>query len=113
MTWHSEYDGKTLTASGQVDIDHMVPAETAISWECTRSLAKAFRLAVSHRSAPGHHPASNRSKGHQTPDLWKPPLKSHWRTYSRAWIDVKHVYELNIAEAEKTALGDMLDTCDS
>ncbi|MFE3526630.1 hypothetical protein ACFXOD_34555 [Streptomyces sp. NPDC059161] len=23
-TWYSEYDGKTLTASGQVDIDHML-----------------------------------------------------------------------------------------
>ncbi|GHI40701.1 hypothetical protein Sviol_51090 [Streptomyces violascens] len=55
--------------------------------------------------------ASNRSKGDQTPDLWKPPLRSYWCTYSRAWIDVKYVYHLNATEAEKTALGEMLDTC--
>ncbi|MFB7668615.1 hypothetical protein ACFC1R_32640 [Kitasatospora sp. NPDC056138] len=57
--------------------------------------------------------ASNRSKGDQTPDLWKPPLRSYWCAYSRAWIDVKHVYALNVTEAEQAALGEMLDTCDS
>ncbi len=28
-TWYSEYDGKTLTAAPQVDIDHMVPLAAA------------------------------------------------------------------------------------
>ncbi|WP_449347557.1 hypothetical protein [Streptomyces xanthochromogenes] len=35
-----------------------------------------------------------------------------WCTYSRAWIDVEHVYQLNVTEAEKNALGEMLDVCD-
>ncbi|MFD7169400.1 GmrSD restriction endonuclease domain-containing protein [Streptomyces violascens] len=115
-TWYSEYDGKTLAASGQVDIDHMVPL--AAGWRAGADLwdtakRKAFANDLEHSQLIAVSAASNRSKGDQTPDLWKPPLRSYWCTYSRAWIDVKHDYELNVTEAEKTALGDMLDTCDS
>ncbi|MGW5532056.1 hypothetical protein [Streptomyces xanthochromogenes] len=35
-----------------------------------------------------------------------------WCTYSRAWIDVEHVCQLNVTEAEKNAFGEMLDVCD-
>ncbi|MEV8529275.1 hypothetical protein AB0451_34895 [Streptomyces sp. NPDC052000] len=79
-----------------------------------------------HTPPPGPAHSAHRSRDHQPkpgtgtgeqqphsqePELWKPPLRSFWCTYSRAWIDVKHVYELNIAEAEKSALGEMRDTC--
>ncbi|MEW1717920.1 hypothetical protein [Streptomyces sp. NPDC093109] len=57
--------------------------------------------------------ASNRGKGDQSPDQWSPPDRAYWSTYARARIDVKHVYELNITAPEKTALGEMLDTCES
>ncbi|MFD7163662.1 GmrSD restriction endonuclease domain-containing protein [Streptomyces violascens] len=115
-TWHSEYDGKTLTAASQVDIDHMVPL--AAGWRAGADLwdtakRKAFANDLTHSQLIAVSAASNRSKGDQTPDLWKPPLKSYWCTYSRAWIDVKHVYELNVTDAEKAALGEMLDTCGS
>ncbi|MFE9573908.1 DUF1524 domain-containing protein [Streptomyces sp. NPDC006692] len=113
-TWYSEYDGKTLTAASQVDIDHMVPL--AAGWRAGADLwdtakRKAFANDLVHSQLIAVSAASNRSKGDQTPDLWKPPLRSYWCTYSRAWIDVKHVYELNVTEAEKNALGEMLDTC--
>ncbi|MFI6688022.1 DUF1524 domain-containing protein [Streptomyces sp. NPDC050485] len=113
-TWLSEYDGKTLTASAQVDIDHMVPLAAgwragADQWDTDKR--KAFANDLVHSQLIAVSAASNRSKGDQTPDLWKPPLKSYWCTYSRAWIDVKHVYELNVTGPEKAALGEMLDTC--
>ncbi|MGW8330262.1 HNH endonuclease family protein [Streptomyces sp. NPDC055897] len=114
-TWHSEYDGKTLTAASQADVDHMVPLAAAWragadQWDTARR--KAFANDLEHAQLIAVSAASNRSKGDQTPDLWKPPLQSYWCTYSRAWIDVKHIYQLNVTEAEKTALGEMLDTCD-
>jgi hypothetical protein len=114
-TWYSEYDGKTLTAAGQADIDHMVPL--AAAWRGGADLwdtpkRKAFANDLVHSQLLAVSAASNRSKGDQTPDLWKPPLRSYWCTYSRAWIDVKHVYELNITAPEKAALSEMLDTCD-
>jgi hypothetical protein len=113
-TWHSEYDGKALTAASQVDVDHMVPLAAgwragADRWDNARR--KQFANDLNHSQLIAVSAASNRSKGDQTPDLWKPPLHSYWCTYSRAWIDVKYVYQLNVTEAEKTALREMLDTC--
>ncbi|MFJ9448462.1 hypothetical protein ACIRRH_42695 [Kitasatospora sp. NPDC101235] len=56
---------------------------------------------------------SNRSKDDKGPDAWRPPLRSYWCTYSRAWIHVKSLYHLNLTSTdEQTALADMLDTCD-
>ncbi|MFE3187084.1 hypothetical protein ACFXKR_40530 [Streptomyces violascens] len=74
---------------------------------------KAFANDLEHSQLIAVSAASNRSKGDQRPDLWKPPFKSYWCTYSRAWIDVKHTYELYVTEAEKSTLGEMLDTCDN
>lgn len=113
-TWYSEYDGKILTASGQADIDHMVPL--AAGWRAGADLwdtpkRKAFANDLVHSQLLAVSASSNRSKGDQTPDLWKPPLRSYWCVYSRAWVSVKSVYELNVTGAEKAALYDMLDTC--
>ncbi|MGO4635006.1 HNH endonuclease family protein [Streptomyces sp. 2RAF24] len=113
-TWHSEYDGKTLTGAGQVDIDHMVPL--AAAWRAGADLwdtprRREFANDLVHSQLIAVSASSNRAKGDQTPDLWKPPLRSYWCTYSRAWIDVKATYELNVTEAEQGALAEMLDTC--
>ncbi|MEU7018930.1 DUF1524 domain-containing protein [Streptomyces sp. NPDC046385] len=115
-TWWSEYDGKVLTAASQVDIDHMVPL--AAGWRAgadlwTTAQRKAFANDLQHSQLIAVSAASNRSKGDQPPDLWKPPLRSYWCTYSRAWIDVKHVYQLNVTATERNALHEMLDTCDA
>jgi len=56
---------------------------------------------------------SNRSKGDQSPDQWKPPLKSYYCMYARAWTHVKFVYWLSVTEPEQATLSDMLDTCPS
>ncbi|MFB7747080.1 hypothetical protein [Streptomyces sp. NPDC056132] len=84
-TWHSEYDGKNLTAASQVDVDHMVPLAAAWragvdQWDTPRR--KAFANDLEHSRLIAVSAASNRSKGDQTPDLWKPPLQSYWCTYS-------------------------------
>ncbi|GEB60060.1 hypothetical protein GCM10017674_75440 [Streptomyces gardneri] len=80
-------------------------------WDTPRR--KAFANDLQHSQLIAVSAASNRSKGDQTPDLWKPPLRAYWCTYSRAWIDVEHVYQLNVTENEETALYEMLDTCDA
>ncbi|MFE3238475.1 HNH endonuclease, partial [Kitasatospora indigofera] len=56
--------------------------------------------------------ASNRSKDDKGPKVWRPPLRSYWCTYSRARVEVKSHYGLNVTADEKAALSDMLDTCD-
>ncbi|MEU9413335.1 HNH endonuclease family protein [Streptomyces sp. NPDC048281] len=114
--WVSPYDGKILTASGQADIDHIVPLanawrsgadewDTALRRKFANDLIEPQLLAVSA--------SSNRQKGDQSPDQWAPPLSSYWCTYSRAWTHVKYAYHLNITEPEKNKLNEMLDTCDA
>ncbi|MFE3073568.1 HNH endonuclease family protein [Streptomyces sp. NPDC059247] len=113
-TWYSEYDGKTLTASGQADIDHLVPL--AAAWRAGADLwdtprRRAFANDLVHSQLIAVSASSNRAKGDQTPDPWKPPLQSYWCTYSRAWVSVKHTYALNVTAAEQGALTTMLNTC--
>ncbi|MFG2697219.1 hypothetical protein [Kitasatospora sp. NPDC048407] len=86
-----------------------------------RSSRRARWIATTARTAIGHgaqpqlvavSAVSNRSKADKGPDAWKPPLRSFWCTYSRAWVEVKSHYQLNITATEKLALSEMLDTCD-
>ncbi|MEU1785105.1 hypothetical protein ABZ553_04275 [Streptomyces sparsogenes] len=47
----------------------------------------------------------------QGPAHWQPPLAGYRRIYGRAWISVKHVYDLAVDPAERSALEGMLGTC--
>lgn len=112
--WNSVYDGKTFSDPSDVDIDHMVPLANAWrsgadEWsdrkrgDFANDLDRPQLIAVSA--------SSNRSKGDQDPSQWKPPSRDYWCEYAESWITVKHHWELTITEAEKGALGDMLDSC--
>ncbi|WP_246467324.1 HNH endonuclease family protein [Allocatelliglobosispora scoriae] len=113
-TWSSWYDGLTTSEPLKIDIDHMVPLANAWrsganAWtteqrgDFANDLTRPQLFAVSA--------ASNRSKGDQAPDTWKPPSKDAWCTYAQDWITVKTFYKLNITAPEKAALSDMLGTC--
>jgi hypothetical protein len=112
--WSSVYDNRTLTDPAEVDIDHMVPLANAWrsgadEWndaergDFANDLTRPQLLAVSA--------ASNRSKGDQGPEEWKPPNRDYWCTYAESWITVKHHWQLSVTAPEKTALTDMLATC--
>lgn len=49
--------------------------------------------------------------GDKDPAEWMPPLASFQCEYVRAWVTVKHYYDLTIDTAEKTALEGYLDDC--
>lgn len=72
--------------------------------ECSTPERKAFANDLDNPQLIAVTDSVNQSNGDQTPDLWKPSLKSSWCTHSRAWVDVKHIYHLNVTEAEKNAL---------
>ncbi|MEV5879400.1 HNH endonuclease family protein [Streptomyces sp. NPDC052101] len=113
-TWYSEYDGETLTESGRLDIDHVVPLANA--WRSgadtwTTPKRKEFANDLVHSQLIAVSARSNRQKGDQSPDQWAPSRHGYWCTYARAWVDVKHVYHLNVTEPEKGKLNEMLDTC--
>ncbi|MFJ9590720.1 HNH endonuclease family protein [Streptomyces acidicola] len=113
-TWVSPYDGKVATKpSTEVDIDHMVPLANA--WrsgadEWSTALRRKFANDLENPQLLAVSASSNRQKGDQSPDQWR-PMHSYWCTYSRAWVHVKYVYTLNITGPEKGMLNTMLDTC--
>ncbi|MFB7124300.1 HNH endonuclease family protein [Kitasatospora sp. NPDC056273] len=113
-TWVSPYDDKTFTDAKALDIDHLVPL--AASWRAgadtwTTDKRRALANDLTHSQLVAVSAASNRAKADKGPDAWRPPLRSYWCTYSRAWTDIKHLYGLTVTESEKTALVEMLDTC--
>lgn len=112
--WTSVYDNRELSDPSDVDIDHMVPLANAWrsgadEWndedrgDFANDLDRPQLLAVSA--------SSNRSKGDQDPSQWKPPNRDYWCEYAENWIAVKHHWKLTVTQAEKAALGDMLDSC--
>ncbi|KXS13722.1 hypothetical protein M427DRAFT_58320 [Gonapodya prolifera JEL478] len=113
-TWVSPYDGATWTAASDVDIDHMVPLKNA--WisgasQWTTAQRRAFANDLDNPQLWAVTDNVNQAKSDQSPDQWKPPLKSFYCTYAKAWVKVKSVYSLTVTSAEKTALGTMIDTC--
>jgi hypothetical protein len=111
-TWFSDYDGVTLTAPADVDIDHVVPLAEA--WRSGAAAWTTDQRAVIANDQANLWPvsaASNRSKSDSPPNEWRPPRRDSWCTYARRWVTVKGTYRLTITTPERDALGQMLDTC--
>ncbi|WP_328900010.1 MULTISPECIES: HNH endonuclease family protein [unclassified Streptomyces] len=113
-SWYSQYDGATWTAASDLDIDHMVPlAEAwrsgASSWTTAQRQAYANDLTRPQLIAVTDN--VNQSKGDRDPASWMPPRAAYKCTYVRAWIHVKHYYNLSVDSAEKSALQSALSGC--
>ncbi|WP_406381147.1 HNH endonuclease family protein [Streptomyces sp. NBC_01618] len=113
-SWYSEYDGATWTAASDVDIDHMVPlAEAwrsgASSWTTAQRQSYANDLTRPQLIAVTDN--VNQSKGDKDPAAWLPPRTAYRCTYVRAWVHVKHYYNLTVDSAEKGALQSALNGC--
>lgn len=113
-TWVSLYDGKTVTKPSELDIDHLVPLANAWrsgapSWP--QDKRHQFANDLTNPQLVAVSASSNRSKGDQGPDTWKPTEQAEWCAYSTDWIVVKSTYGLTVTKAEHDALDTMLDTC--
>ncbi|WP_158630420.1 HNH endonuclease family protein [Glycomyces terrestris] len=113
--WVSMYDAETVTASGDVDIDHFVPLKEAwgsgaVDWttEDRQSyanwLGNAWHLIAVTAS-------SNRSKSDQDPAEWMPEDETVWCAYVWAWVEVKREWALSVDEAERAALLEYAGAC--
>jgi hypothetical protein len=115
-TWLDPYTGQTLTDSSEVDIDHVVPLANA--W---RSGASSPAWSTADREGYANDPevllsaddAANQIKGDKGPEAWKPPNRDYWCEYARRWIWIKSDWDLSVNSREKTALNEMLATCNA
>ncbi|MEE4492085.1 HNH endonuclease family protein [Streptomyces sp. BE230] len=113
-SWYSEYDGATWTAASDLDIDHMVPlAEAwrsgASSW--TNAQRQAYANDLTRPQLIAVTDNVNQSKSDQDPATWLPSRAAYKCTYVRAWVHVKHYYDLTVDSAEKSALQSVLNGC--
>ncbi|MFJ8824781.1 HNH endonuclease family protein [Streptomyces sp. NPDC102467] len=113
-SWYSEYDGATWTASGDVDIDHVVPLSQA--WKSgasawTTAQRQSFANDLTRPQLIAVTDNVNQSKGDQDPAEWMPPRAAYACTYLRMYVQVKHYYALSVDSAEKSAIQSKLSGC--
>ncbi|MFI9624525.1 HNH endonuclease family protein [Streptomyces sp. NPDC052042] len=113
-TWYSQYDGASLSAASNLDIDHVVPlAEAwrsgASGW--TTAKRQDFANDLTRPQLIAVTGSVNRSKGDKDPAKWLPPRTAYRCVYARAWVHVKHHYGLSVDAAEKSALQGILNGC--
>ncbi|WP_320067714.1 HNH endonuclease family protein [Micromonospora sp. RTGN7] len=113
--WYSYYDHAYWTATGDVDIDHMVPlAEAwdsgARNWSTSRRQAYANDL-DDPRSLVAVTDNVNQSKGDKDPATWMPSYSSARCRYVNEWVATKTRWRLTVDTAEKDALTSLASSC--
>ncbi|MFE1781010.1 HNH endonuclease family protein [Streptomyces sp. NPDC059506] len=113
-SWYSPYDGATWHAASDVDIDHLVPLAEA--WDSgaktwTPAQRQAFANDLIRPELVAVTDDVNEAKSDQDPGTWLPPLTTYRCTYARAWVQVKHHYDLTVDNREKNALATALAAC--
>ncbi|KWV31787.1 HNH endonuclease family protein [Micromonospora rifamycinica] len=113
--WYSYYDDASWTATGDLDIDHMVPlAEAwdsgARTWSTSRRQAYANDLGDS-RALAAVTDNVNQAKGDQDPAGWLPPYAAARCRYVTEWVATKIRWRLTVDNAEKSALTGLTGGC--
>jgi hypothetical protein len=111
--WISSYDGKSITKSSDLDVDHMVPlAEAwrsgAWKWNAAQRQSYANDLEDS-RALIAVTLSTNRSKGDKDPALWMPAKEQC--VYIENWIAIKTKYSLTVDSQEAIKLNSLISTC--
>jgi hypothetical protein len=110
--WTSVYDGFRTDDPAELDIDHVVSLENAHrsgGWAWTAD--RRVQFANDQRNLLAVSARSNRSKGSDPPNEWRPPNQESWCQMATIWVRVKLAYGLTATSGERDALGQMLETC--
>lgn len=111
--WFSAYDGFTTSDPGDLDVDHLVSlAEAHLAGGWQWSTARKRQFANDQSNLWVVSASSNRSKGSQGPDQWRPARREVWCDFAIRWVSVKVTWGLTATTAERDALGAMLEQCD-
>lgn len=111
-SWVSPYDLLASNNPSDFDVDHLVPLENAFNsggWQWSAERRRAYANDPGELVVASAH--SNRSKGSDSPDQWRPDDHDSWCAYADGWVKVKSAWGLTVTTSERDALGQMLDTC--
>ncbi|KAL8290101.1 hypothetical protein RQP46_003040 [Phenoliferia psychrophenolica] len=113
-TWYDEYTGNTYPLASDVDIDHMVPLSNA--WRSgarywTSDQRRDFANDLQRPQLIAVDDSTNQRKGDSGPEDFMPPRAAFHCTYIRAWVQVKHDYQLTVTQAEYNKIDSVLVNC--
>lgn len=112
--WISAYDGKTITNSSQLDVDHLVPLAEAWrsgAWKWTAAQRQAYANDLENPEALIAVTATtNRSKSDKDPALWIPQVNKC--DYLQNWVLIKSRYSLSVDKNEERMLRMLLSNCE-
>ena len=112
-SWVTPWTNTTVRKSRGVQIDHHVAVADAhrsggYAWSPDQKTS--FYNDVNNLNALPSE--VNQAKSAHAPDRWRPDTESSWCAYAQQWVLVKTTYRLSVTPAEKSALSQMLSTCD-
>ena len=111
--WLSAYDGKSVSKSSELDVDHMVPLAEAWrsgAWKWSSAKRQAYANDLDDaRALIAVTFSTNRSKGDKDPALWMPAKEQC--TYIENWIAIKTKYALTIDAKEAIKLNALINSC--
>ena len=112
-SWKSLYDGKKVTNSSMLDIDHLVPLAEAWrsgAWAWTAEQRMAFANDLSEpRALIAVTASTNRAKGDSDVKEWLP--EQNRCDYVQAWVTVKLRYALTFDSGEIRVLKGFFNEC--
>ena len=111
--WFSTYDGKSVTKSSDLDVDHMVPLAEAWrsgAWKWSAAQRQSYANDLDDaRALIAVTLSTNRSKGDKDPALWMPAKEQC--VYIENWIAIKTKYSLTVDSQEAIKLNSLISTC--
>ncbi len=114
-SWKDEYLGEDITSTIDAEVQSLIPlpvVHTSGADQWTPATRAAYLADTDHPATMlivlrggGHNPRS------QGPVDWRPSDPATWCGYAVDWIAVKERWELGVSLSERTALSEMLNTC--
>jgi hypothetical protein len=116
-SWTDPYLGRAIRRT--IDADVLLHVSPELAWAAggfawTAETRTAYVTDTAHpavhqivTAGAGHNPRS------QGPADWRPADEGAWCAYAVDWVDVLHRWNLGISDADRSALGAMLESCDS
>ncbi len=110
--WYGPYIGRMFTASGSMDLDHIIPIKWAHlhgGWQWTLDQKRAF--ANDYQNLVLVDSGNNRSKNAKGPSKWLPPNEAYYCEYISKWEYLINKYELKPGTKDQKKINKIVKSC--